>query len=143
MESDVAKSKVASLKNEISKLGEVNVFAIEEYERVKTRFDFLSHQKEDLESASTNLISIIEEMDGIMIDKFSKTFKLISEEFSKVFKKLFKGGNGMLTLTDPENMLETGIEIVAEPPGKKLNSIGLLSGGEKTSYIFVICSFKC
>ena len=61
-------------------------------------------------------------MDGIMIDKFSKTFKLISEEFSKVFKKLFKGGNGMLTLTDPENMLETGIEIVAEPPGKKLNS---------------------
>ena len=146
MESDVAKSKVASLKNEISKLGEVNVFAIEEYERVKTRFDFLSHQKEDLESASTNLISIIEEMDGIMIDKFSKTFKLISEEFSKVFKKLFKGGNGMLTLTDPENMLETGIEIVAEPPGKKLNSIGLLSGGEKTltaiSLLFAVLNVK-
>ena len=146
MEESVAKAKVASLKSDISLLGEVNVFAIEEYDRVSTRYDFLSHQKEDLESASSNLISIIEEMDTIMIERFSTTFKMISEEFKTVFKKLFKGGNGMLTLTDPDNILETGIEIVAEPPGKKLNSIGLLSGGEKTltaiSLLFAVLNVK-
>lgn len=146
MEESVAKSKVASLKLEIARLGEVNIFAIEEYERVSTRYEFLHHQKEDLESASTNLMSIIDEMDTIMIERFSKTFKLISKEFTTVFKKLFKGGNGMLTLTDPENILETGIEIVAEPPGKKLNSIGLLSGGEKTltaiSLLFAVLNVK-
>lgn len=146
MENDVAKSKVTSLKSEIARLGDVNVFAIEEYERVNTRYDFLNSQKEDLESASTNLLTIIEEMDSIMVEKFSETFTLIREEFSKVFKKLFKGGNGMLTLTDPENILETGIEIVAEPPGKKLNSIGLLSGGEKTltaiSLLFAVLNVK-
>lgn len=146
MEESVAKTKVASLKSDIARLGEVNVFAIEEYERVSTRYEFLHHQKEDLESASTNLMSIIEEMDTIMVERFSKTFKLISDEFTLVFKKLFKGGNGMLTLTDPENILETGIEIVAEPPGKKLNSIGLLSGGEKTltaiSLLFAVLNVK-
>lgn len=146
MEESVAKSKVASLKSDISHLGEVNVFAIDEYDRVSTRYDFLSHQKEDLESASSNLISIIEEMDTIMVERFSATFKMISEEFKTVFKKLFKGGNGMLTLTDPENILETGIDIVAEPPGKKLNSIGLLSGGEKTltaiSLLFAVLNVK-
>lgn len=146
MDSLIAKEKVASLKSEIAKLGEVNVFSIEEYDRVSTRYDFLNHQKEDLESASTNLITIIEEMDSIMVEKFSKTFALISEEFKRVFKKLFKGGNGMLTLTDPDNILETGIEIVAEPPGKKLNSIGLLSGGEKTltaiSLLFAVLNVK-
>ncbi len=146
MDYEIAKEKVINLKKEIGKLGEVNIFSIEEYDRVNTRYDFLNHQKEDLENASTNLITIIEEMDAIMIEKFSKTFALISEEFKKVFKKLFKGGNGMLTLTDPENILETGIEIVAEPPGKKLNSIGLLSGGEKTltaiSLLFAVLNVK-
>lgn len=146
MESEVARNKVASLKSEIHKLGEVNVFAIEEYDRVSTRYEFLTHQMEDLESASTNLLNIIEEMDTIMVEKFTKTFALISEEFKSVFKKLFKGGNGMLKLTDPDNILETGIEIIAEPPGKKLNSIGLLSGGEKTltaiSLLFAVLNVK-
>ncbi len=146
MESDVAKAKVTSLKNEIHQLGEVNVFAIEEYERVSTRYEFLTHQMEDLEVASSNLLTIIEEMDSIMVEKFSKTFALISDEFKNVFKQLFKGGNGMLKLTDPDNILETGIEIVAEPPGKKLNSIGLLSGGEKTltaiSLLFAVLNVK-
>ena len=146
MESEVAKAKVASLKNEIHKLGEVNVFSIEEYERVSTRYEFLLHQIEDLEASSSNLLTIIEEMDTIMVEKFTKTFALISEEFKSVFKKLFKGGNGMLKLTDPDNILETGIEIIAEPPGKKLNSIGLLSGGEKTltaiSLLFAVLNVK-
>jgi len=146
IDSDVAKSEVNRLKTEITHLGEVNVFAIEEYERVGTRYDFLVNQKEDLENASINLTTVIEEMDAIMIDKFSTTFERISDEFKNVFKKLFKGGNGMLKLTDPENILETGIEIVAEPPGKKLNSIGLLSGGEKTltaiSLLFAVLNVK-
>ena len=146
IEKEVAKAKVSDLKSAITRLGEVNVFAIEEYDRVSTRYDFLTHQKEDLEVASTNLMNIIEEMDTIMVEKFSKTFASIRDEFAKVFKKLFKGGNGVLTLTDSENILETGIEIVAEPPGKKLNSIGLLSGGEKTltaiSLLFAVLNVK-
>ena len=146
MEESVAKEKVASLKREIHSLGEVNVFSIEEYERVSTRYDFLKHQMEDLENASANLLQIIEEMDTIMKEKFTQTFTLISEEFKKVFKQLFKGGEGRLELTDPENILETGIEIIAEPPGKKLNSIGLLSGGEKTltaiSLLFAVLNVK-
>ena len=141
-----ARQKVKMLKNDISKLGEVNVFAIEEYERVSTRYTFLQNQKEDLEQASLNLKNVIEEMDSIMIDKFKTTFTKISEEFKVVFKKLFKGGNGLLKLTEPENILETGIEIIAEPPGKKLNSIGLLSGGEKTltaiSLLFAVLNVK-
>ncbi len=146
MDPEIAKNKVSSLKSAILKLGEVNVFAIEEYERVSTRYDFLTHQKEDLLLASTNLRTIIEEMDSIMIERFTKTFHQINEEFQKVFKKLFKGGNGKLELTDPENILETGVEIIAEPPGKKLNSIGLLSGGEKTltaiALLFAILNVK-
>lgn len=141
-----ARKTVKEIKNKIISLGEVNVFAIEEYDRVSTRYNFLTQQKEDLEQASMNLNSVIKEMDSIMIDKFSSTYARISEEFKTVFKKLFKGGTGMLKLTDPENILETGIEIVAEPPGKKLNSIGLLSGGEKTltaiSLLFAILNVK-
>lgn len=146
VDSATAKAEVIRLKNEIGRLGEVNVFAIEEYDRVHTRYDFLLNQKEDLESASIHLTQVIEEMDSIMIDKFRTTFEKISEEFKVVFRKLFKGGHGLLKLTDPENILETGIEIIAEPPGKKLNSIGLLSGGEKTltalSLLFAILNVK-
>ena len=145
-DSEVAKRMVKDLKSDIARLGEVNVFAIEEYERVHTRYDFLTNQKEDLEKASLNLTDVINEMDEIMIDKFSQTFEKINEEFKLVFKKLFKGGVGMLKLTDPNNILETGVEIIAEPPGKKLNSIGLLSGGEKTltaiSLLFAILNVK-
>ncbi len=145
-DSEVAKKMVKDLKNAIARLGEVNVFAIEEYEKVSTRYNFLVSQKEDLEKASQNLTDVIAEMDGIMIDKFSTTFQKINEEFKVVFKKLFKGGNGLLKLTDPENILETGVEIIAEPPGKKLNSIGLLSGGEKTltaiALLFAILNVK-
>ena len=93
---------------------------------------FLTKQQQDLEVASQELLDVIEEMDKIMVDRFEVTFNKISEEFSKVFKTLFKGGKGILKLTDPENILTTGIDIIAEPPGKKLNSIILLSGGEKT-----------
>ncbi len=141
-----AKNKVNILKKEINNLGEVNLFAIEEYDRVSTRYNFLIEQINDLNESSKSLESVIDEMDIIMKDKFTKTFNDISKEFSKVFKKLFKGGNGLLRLTEPDNILETGIDIIAEPPGKKLNSIGLLSGGEKTltaiSLLFAIMNVK-
>ncbi len=142
----IAINKVTNLKQEINNLGNVNVYAIEEYDRVKTRYDFLTNQKIDLENATTNLLSVIKEMDEIMITKFQTTFEKVKDEFSKVFQILFKGGTGLLKLTDPDNILETGIEIIAEPPGKKLNSIALLSGGEKTltaiALLFAILNVK-
>ena len=141
-----ARSKVNSIKRDINNLGEVNVGAIAEYERLGQRYEFLTKQQQDLEVASQELLDVIEEMDKIMIDKFEVTFNKISDEFAKVFRILFKGGKGILRLTDPENILTTGIEIIAEPPGKKLNSIILLSGGEKTltaiALLFAILNVK-
>ena len=141
-----ARNKVNKIKREINSLGEVNVGAISEYERLGQRYEFLTKQQQDLEVASQELLDVIEEMDKIMVDRFEVTFNKISEEFSKVFKTLFKGGKGILKLTDPENILTTGIDIIAEPPGKKLNSIILLSGGEKTltaiALLFAILNVK-
>lgn len=143
---ETAKYQVEKLKNEMLKLGNVNLGSIEEYERLSTRYNFLIDQKNDLEKSSDNLKQVICEMDEIMKDKFITTFENIKEEFGIVFKKLFKGGTGILKLTDPENILETGIDIIAEPPGKKLNNIALLSGGEKTltaiSLLFAILNVK-
>lgn len=146
IEYETAKSMVDKLKQEIAALGTVNLGSIEEYERLNTRYIFLNTQKTDLEKSSQELKKVIEEMDEIMIQKFADTFESIKKEFTLVFKKLFKGGNGVLKLTNPENLLETGIEIIAEPPGKKLSNIALLSGGEKTltaiSLLFAILNVK-
>ena len=106
--------------------------APEEYERVSARYEFLIHQQEDLSNAENTLLEIIEEMDTVMKRDFLNAFKVIQENFSTTFKELFKGGHAELSLTDPNNILETGIEINACPPGKTLKSISLLSGGEKT-----------
>lgn len=135
---DLARSKVDTLKKEISSLGEVNTGAIAEYERVNERYEFLMKQSRDLEDSSLELTNIITEMDKIMTEKFKATFDAISKEFNHVFRALFKGGRGTLRLTEPDDLLNTGIEIEAEPPGKKLNSIGLLSGGEKTLTAIVV-----
>ena len=141
-----ARNKVNKIKREINALGEVNIGAIAEYERLGQRYEFLTKQQADLETASQELLDVIDEMDKIMVDKFEVTFEKIKDEFALVFKKLFKGGRGILKLTDPENILTTGIDIIAEPPGKKLNSIALLSGGEKTltaiSLLFAILNVK-
>ena len=143
---DLARSKVDTLKKEISSLGEVNTGAIAEYERVNERYEFLMKQSRDLEDSSLELTNIITEMDKIMTEKFKATFDAISKEFNHVFRALFKGGRGTLRLTEPDDLLNTGIEIEAEPPGKKLNSIGLLSGGEKTltaiAVLFAILNVK-
>ncbi len=132
IEDNIARGKVNLLKRKIKELGPVNIAAPEEYERVSSRYEFLIHEQEDLSKAETTLLEIIEEMDNIMKQEFLKTFKIIQENFSITFKELFKGGNAELKLTDDSNILETGIEISACPPGKTLKSINLLSGGEKT-----------
>ena len=127
-----SRNKVNNLKKHLKEIGMVNLNAIEEYDRVSERYEFLLGQKEDLLKAEDTLLDIIKEMDTVMKDEFTKTFKLIKENFAITFNELFKGGTASLELTDPENILETGIEIVASPPGKKLSNISLLSGGEKT-----------
>ncbi len=127
-----ARSKVNSLRKKMRDLGMVNLAAIDEYDKVSERYEFLIKQKEDLTNAETTLLEIIEEMDNVMKDDFMKTFDIIKENFSTTFKELFNGGTAELKLTDPSNILETGVEIIACPPGKKLTSISLLSGGEKT-----------
>ena len=132
IEVDLARMKVTSLKGKIKELGEVNLGSISEYERMSERYNFLMSQKKDLEEAIEELYQMINEMDTIMEERLKSSFEKIEKEFKITFKKLFKGGTGLLKLTDPDNILETGIEIIAEPPGKKLNNIQLLSGGEKT-----------
>ena len=141
-----ARNMVSTLKREIKALGEVNVSSIEEYERVSVRYNFLNKQKEDLEKAEDMLLEIINEMDEVMRVNFKETFDKIKVEFSNAFKTLFGGGNAELKLTDPSDILTTGIDIVALPPGKKLTSISLLSGGEKTltaiSLLFAILKVR-
>ena len=127
-----ARKIVSKLKFEIKNLGDVNISSIEEFDRVNERYTFLTSQKEDLNKASNMLLDIISKMDEIMKEKFIETFKLVEEKFSNTFKELFGGGDAKLKLTDKSNLLETGIDIIALPPGKKLQHISLLSGGEKT-----------
>ena len=132
LELDTARIKVNDLRKEIKDLGIINLAAIEEYDRVSERYEFLVNNREELLTAEDSLLKIIEEMDQVMSSSFADTFKKIRQNFNETFQELFKGGHADLKLTDPNNMLETGIEIVASPPGKSLRSISLLSGGEMT-----------
>ena len=140
-----ARGKVSNYKARIKSLGMVNLAAIDEYERVNTRYMFLLHQKEDLCKAIATLLEIMNEMDEVMKEEFLKTFELIRKEFKEVFRALFHGGEADLKLTS-DDILTTGIEIVACPPGKKLTTISLLSGGEKTltaiSLLFAIINVR-
>ena len=140
------RSRVEALKREIRSVGEVNLGAIDEYNRINERYTFLSSQKEDLTNSIDDLLGIINEMDETMEKEFKTTFDAVNKEFKKVFAKLFKGGSGEMLLTDPDNLLETGVDIVAEPPGKKLKNINLLSGGEKTltaiAILFAVLNVK-
>ena len=143
---DVARKQVNSLKSSLKGIGNVNIGAIEEYERLSLRYEFLNKQTVDLEGAIETLLKIIDELDYVMKDEFMKTFKQVQIEFNNVFKELFGGGEARLELTDKSNVLETGIDIVVTPPGKKLSTISLLSGGEKTltaiSLLFAILNIK-
>ncbi len=128
---DQASTQVKLIKKAIDELGTVNLGAVDEYDRIVERYDFLSGQQADLQEAKDTLHSIIDEMDYEMKRRFEDTFTKIRQEFGQVFNDLFGGGQADLKLTDPQDMLETGVDIVAQPPGKKLQNLSLLSGGER------------
>lgn len=123
--------QVKLLKQSIEELGPVNLTAIEEYDRVLERHTFLTEQRNDLLEAQDTLHDAIKEMDEEMSARFNESFTMIRSQFQHVFRELFGGGQADLVLLDPENILDTGIEIVAQPPGKKLQNLSLLSGGER------------
>lgn len=143
---DEARTKVNNYKANIKRIGMVNIASIEEYEKVNTRYVFLTNQKEDLLKAEDTLLEIMNEMDDVMKEEFKVTFENVQREFKTVFKELFNGGNADLKLTEPDDLLTTGVEIIASPPGKKLTTISLLSGGEKTltaiSLLFAILNVR-
>lgn len=123
--------KVNCLRNEIKELGSINIDAIEEYKQTSQRYDFMCEQRLDLENASAKLKKMITEMTINMKEQFTSQFKLINQNFKETFVQLFGGGQAELKLTDEDNVLECGIDIEVQPPGKKLQNMMLLSGGEK------------
>ena len=123
--------RVNSLRTEIRELGSVNVDSIEEYKNLKDRYDFMSEQRLDLENTMSKLRKVISDMTQIMKEQFKEKFKVINKNFGEVFAELFGGGKAELTLEDEENILECGIDITVQPPGKKLQNMMLRSGGEK------------
>lgn len=140
------KRQIQTLKNEIRQLGTVNVNAIEDYKNVSERYEFLKNQHDDLVEAEATLVQIIDELDTAMRKQFGEQFKRIAEEFNIVFRELFGGGKGTLELMEDEDILEAGIRIIAQPPGKKLQNMMQLSGGEKAltaiSLLFAIQNLK-
>lgn len=123
--------KVKDLRIEIKNLGSINIDAIEEYKQTKERYDFMCEQRLDLEEATIKLKKIIQDMTKIMKEQFIEKFEIINKAFGEVFVELFEGGKAELKLVDQDNILESGIEIEIQPPGKKLQNMNLLSGGEK------------
>ena len=140
------KKEIAALKDEIRKLGDVNVNAIEDYKNLMERYTFLKGQHDDLVQAEETLQGIILQLDEAMRRQFRERFSLIAREFDKVFKELFGGGKGTLELMEDEDILEAGIRIIAQPPGKKLQNMMQLSGGEKAltaiALLFAIQNLK-
>lgn len=127
-----AQKESREIKNRMRELGDVNIGSIQEYAQVKERYEFLSEQRADITSAMEQLQSIIDDMERTIKTKFKDNFDKVVVNFEDIFKKLFGGGHAELRLDDEDNPLEAGIEIIAQPPGKKLQNINLMSGGEKT-----------
>jgi len=146
MDLSAMKKEISSLKDQIKKLGDVNVNAIEDYKNLMERYGFLKTQHDDLVEAEKTLEGIIEELDIAMRKQFNEKFAEISKEFDKVFKEMFGGGKGTLELMEDEDILEAGIRIIAQPPGKKLQNMMQLSGGEKAltaiALLFAIQNLK-
>ena len=140
------KKRIQELRNEIKGLGDVNVNAIEDFKNISERYVFLKGQHDDLVEAEATLEQIIEELDTAMRKQFREQFDRISKEFDAVFKELFGGGKGTLELIEDEDILEAGIRIIAQPPGKKLQNMMQLSGGEKAltaiALLFAIQNLK-
>ncbi|UQB01499.1 chromosome segregation protein SMC [Pediococcus pentosaceus] len=146
VEDESLERELKLLRRGLNELGTVNLGAIEEYDRVSTRYNFLRDQKNDLADSKAQLEQSIAEIDQEAGQRFKQTFDQVAEEFSSVFVKMFGGGKAELELTDPDNLLTTGIEIKAQPPGKKLQRLSLLSGGEKSltaiTLLFAILQVK-
>lgn len=141
-----AGKQLSEIKGKIKSLGSVNIDSIEEFKNVKERFEFLTEQKTDLENAKNDLNKIIDSMQELMEDNFSKQFEIINKSFGEVFVELFGGGHGRLYLSNPDDILESGIEIEVQLPGKGLQNISLYSGGEKSfiaiALLFAILNVK-
>lgn len=141
-----AQRRINEIKNMIKELGPINVAAIDDYIKTKDRYEFMTNQRNDMEQAREKLLRVIAEMTSIMKKQFLEQFKLINKNFNDVFRELFNGGRASLTLVDEENVLESGIEIEAQPPGKKLQNMMLLSGGERAftaiALLFAILRLK-
>ena len=145
-EPEESRMQIEYLKEDLEALGEVNLGAIEELTRLEDRIKFLTEQKDDLQEGEASLQKVLAEIDQRMEFYFKKAFETINENFTQTFRELFEGGQVLLKLTDTDNILESGIEIVAQPPGKKLQNITLMSGGEKVltaiALVFAILRFK-
>lgn len=143
---ETAKARVSELRRKIDKLGKINMVAMEEYDELSQRHEFMFVQREDLSESIDQLQDAVNTINKESVTRFSEAFDAVNHAFQKTFPVLFGGGNAELKLTNPEDMLETGVEIIAQPPGKKLQSITLLSGGEKAltavSLILGIFSIK-
>jgi chromosome segregation protein len=131
LSTDAIESELNRLRKKIAKIDDVNLGAIKEYEQLKERFDFLNEQRDDLEKAIQDLHKVIRKINRISKERFLNTFDMINTKLEEVFPRLFEGGSARLILTEPENPLETGVEFMIHPPGKKLTRMSLLSGGEK------------
>jgi len=123
--------EIEDLRGRLERMGEVNLAAIGEYEDLTSRFQFMGRQKEDLEKSIADLQQTIVKLNRICRLRFKESFESINEKFEMIFPRLFRGGKAKLVLTDENDFLETGVDIIVQPPGKKLQSITLLSGGEK------------
>ncbi len=138
--------KIKQIKEKIKQIGNINVNSIEEYKKVKERYEFLLEQKSDLIKGENSLNKVIIDMEINMREQFAKNFKLIKKYFGEVFQKLFQGGKADVYLSDENDILGSGIEIIAQPPGKRLQNISLLSGGEKAltaiALLFAILKLK-
>lgn len=143
---DELQKEARLLKMGIEELGTVNLSAIEEYDKVKDRYEFLTQQQNDLLQARAQLLDTMSEMDKEVTTRFKKTFDEVAAAFEDIFPEMFAGGRAKLVLTEPDNLLETGIEIIAQPPGKKFQRLSLLSGGEKAltaiTLLFAIIKVK-
>lgn len=141
-----AEQRLKELRHQIERMGEINLTAIEEAAELTKRFDFLTAQRTDLESSLEQLRGAIQKIDKTSRERFKQTFDIVNEKFQQIFPRLFGGGRASLVLTDENGVGEPGVEIIAQPPGKKLQSVGLLSGGEKAltavSLIFAIFLIK-
>jgi len=146
IETSKLRTEENTLKNEIREMGTVNTNAIEEYQKIKERYDFLINQRHDILYAEENLKNIISELSHLMEEQFKEQFKIINKNFGNVFSEIFGGGVGYVKLSDEEDVLNSGIEIIAQPPGKTIQNMSLLSGGERAltaiALLFAILKMK-